>query len=152
MNYENQKLLTGIAGLALMGSVVAAGWREHQISERYREGALLASLPRPLSPAEREGQTIYHERQCALCHGINGMGGVTNYNMRGDGKMSVLRDVARNFTRAEAADLILNQGPAADRQNPSLPAPPVAMPKYGASLTAQELERLLDFLWALHVE
>jgi len=149
MDYNKLKVLTGIAGICLFLSVVLAGWREHQIVEKYRVGAEDSALPRPLTASEKNGQKLYHERQCVLCHGENGIGGVSNFNSRGDGKISALRDVAKDFTRDELKATILKGVSDVEIQDVSLPKPPVRMPPYKNSLTKVELEELVDFLWAL---
>src|SRR6185295_9937714 len=80
MELKTQKILIALLGLLLTVTIGFAGFREHEISETYRKGKDIARLPRPLTATELKGQKIFHERQCNVCHGVNGSGGVANFN------------------------------------------------------------------------
>lgn len=149
MELRTQKILMGTLGILLSAVVGFAGWREHELSETHRKGKELLSLPRPLTEKEKKGQVIYHERQCAVCHGINGIGGVSNFNAQTGAKINGLRKLAEGFTRQEVKDKIMKGVAKVDPKDPMLPMPPLTMPPYKNSLLPEELEVLVDFLWAL---
>jgi len=95
--------------------------------------ALACSLPRPStsvvhaysSESKKAGATLFHEKGCEHCHGVNGRGGELGPD---------LSTVGKRLSKQKIENQIHNGG--------------AAMPAFGDVLQPDEIKDLVDFLHA----
>lgn len=137
----------------LIGALVALG-----ASVGLRSRAPLPSAihlpPRPRAPAVavERGHVVYSRYGCAMCHGADGKGGVANPNAETDGKIPGVTRVAEGYTRRELRDLILKGVPRIGKADANAPLPPLRMPGWSDTMTAEEANDLTEYLFSLFPE
>lgn len=95
------------------------------------------------------GRTVYLRSGCAICHGLDGKGGIRNPNAQTDEEIPSLVYVAEGYTPEELKDRIRRGVADIARMNPEGPPPPLTMPSWHERLSAQQVEDLVAFLISL---
>lgn len=148
MSINAQKYLVGILGLALLGSVIAAGYLNTQ-RERKENAGTHTKVSAVLSPKLEAGLKVYHEFSCVACHGEGGKGGVHNFNSQTGQQVPSLIHVADSYTKAQLMAKIRKGVPVEPKLNPAGPTPPLHMPSFKNLLNQQQMDDLVAYLFSL---
>ena len=151
MSITAQKYLVGFMGLALLGSVIVAGYLDSQRrkQENAPPAAAAAAAEAALTPELRNGLKVYEEYSCVTCHGPGGKGGVHNFNAQTAQQVPALIHVADSYTRAELIAKIQKGVPVEPKLNSNGPTPPLHMPAFQGLLDEQQMHDLVDYLLSL---
>jgi mono/diheme cytochrome c family protein len=106
------------------------------------------SLPALMSPVER-GREVFRKYGCAGCHGPGGKGGVPNPNAKTAQQVPALIHVADGYTKAELKARILNGQKEITAMDPKRPPPPLYMPAWRGTISDEELNDLVAYLFSL---
>jgi mono/diheme cytochrome c family protein len=147
MSVVAQKYLVGFMGLALLASVVTAGYLDSQ--RRQRENQPPSAAPAQLSPELERGLKVYEQFSCIACHGPGGKGGVHNFNAQTGQEVPALIHVADSYTRPDLIAKIQNGVPVEPKLNPNGPDPPLHMPAFKDLLTDAQMKALVAYLISL---
>ncbi|MBI3666979.1 MAG: cytochrome c, partial [Acidobacteria bacterium] len=93
------------------------------------------------------GKQTFVRYGCVGCHGMELQGGVPNPNSQG-GEVPSLLHVAEDYTKPEVANII-RSGKLPPVENSNKPAPPLYMPAWRSSLSNEEINRIVEYLWSL---
>jgi mono/diheme cytochrome c family protein len=93
------------------------------------------------------GLLIYGRAGCIACHGKDGRGGYPNNNVKGSA-IPALASVSQTYTKAELARKIKN-GVTPAKADPAGPEPLVAMPKWGETLSDDDINAVVEYLFSL---
>jgi mono/diheme cytochrome c family protein len=110
---------------------------------------ILAGRGKALTPEAamiEAGKQTFVRYGCVGCHGIELQGGLPNPNSQG-GEVPSLRHVADDYTKPEVANII-RMGKMPPLENPSKPPPTLYMPAWRNYLSSEEINRIVEFLWA----
>jgi len=108
--------------------------------------------PRPApqyASAVDAGRAVFQKYGCAACHGMEGRGGVKNYNAATGGEVPPLLYVAQGFTRDQLKELI-RTGRYPTKADPKGPTVPLWMPAWKDKLSEEELEHVVEYLVSLY--
>lgn len=134
MNEEDANALTAfILGLNREG-----------IPPEYRVRRAPEQEPTFWNPVAR-GRHVFEKYGCGACHGIDGRGGIRNYNYQYDVMPNLRRSVA-TFTRAELREKISVGVPIVAKRDPKGPNPPLYMPAWGEKISDDEMDSLISYL------
>lgn len=149
MSILAQKYLVGFLGLALLASVLTAGYQESRNRKREMPPAA-ATTPKPLlSPGLQAGLKVYQDFSCVTCHGEGGAHGVHNLNSQTAQTVPSLVHVADSYTRQELVDKIRKGVPVEPKLDPNGPTPPLTMPGFANSLSEAQMQDLVIYLYSL---
>ncbi len=95
----------------------------------------------------KRGEALFQYAGCVGCHGVKGAGGYVNNNVVG-GKIPALTFTADGYSKEELKDL-LAKGRVSTPEDPSKPAPLIAMPAWGQVLKEDEIEALVEYVYSL---
>jgi mono/diheme cytochrome c family protein len=112
--------------------------------------AILSQRPKPLTAEDaalEAGKQNFSRFGCVGCHGLQAQGGVPNPNAQG-GEVPSLLHVSDDYTKDEIIKIIHN-GKTPPLANHSKPAPPLYMPAWKTVLSAEDINRIADYLWSL---
>jgi len=98
-------------------------------------------------PQVEAGRRVYKRYGCAVCHGVEGRGGVPNNNVEG-GKVPALTYVADNLFTREIYEKIEN-GSIPEKLDPKGEDPLYIMPSWKGIMTRQEMDNLVAYLKSL---
>ena len=101
-------------------------------------------------PAIERGAVIFNKAGCVGCHGKAGVGGYPNNNTEGEA-IPGLTDVAEGYSKSELHWMIQNGSTPAPKDK-AQPKPMISMPKWGAQMTAEEIDAVGAYLLSLHVK
>ena len=147
MSIVAQKFLVGLLGLALLASVLFAGYQDFKIRKRERPAV---AVPKPVvSPALQPGLKVYQDFSCVLCHGEGGNHGAHNINAQTGQQIPSLIHVADSYTRPELIAKIRTGVPVEPKLDPNGPNPPLTMPGFANSLNDQQINDLVIYLFSL---
>ena len=149
MSITAQKLLVGFLGLALLASVIFAGYKDTQIRKRENPPAPAATAKPALSPELDAGLKIYQAYSCVVCHGEGGNHGAHNVNSQTGQQVPALIRVADSYTKADLIAKIRAGVPIEPKLDPNGPTPPLAMPAFKDLLSDQQMDALVDYLFSL---
>lgn len=149
MSITAQKYLVGFMGLALLASVIAAGYLDARRREKENTAMKAAAAAAPLSPQLAAGLKVYHEFSCVACHGPGGKGGVHNFNSQTGQQVPSLIHVADTYTKDELVKKIRNGVPVEPKLNPAGPAPPLHMPSFKNLINDKQMQDLVAYLYSL---
>ena len=151
MSITAQKYLVGFMGLALLASVIAAGYLDAQRrkKENVPPAAAAAAQMAQLTPEQRDGLKVYHEYSCFACHGEAGKGGVPNFNAQTGQQVPSLIHVADSYTKAQLIAKIQNGVPVEPSLDTNKPAPPLHMPTFKGIISNKQLQDLAAYLFSL---
>ncbi|MFN7995740.1 MAG: c-type cytochrome [Bryobacteraceae bacterium] len=111
---------------------------------------ILSNRPKPLSAdaaAIEAGKQSFARFGCVGCHGIELQGGVPNPNSQG-GEVPSLLHASQDYTKDEVAEIIRN-GKVPPLEDAKKPAPPLYMPSWKNVLSAEDINRITNYLWSL---
>ena len=147
MSMTTEKVLVGILGLTLFVSVVLVGF----VDTKHRRQAKRESVPAAaaMNPQLSGGRGVFEKFSCTSCHGVDGKGGVTNFNAKTAQQISALTFVAESYTKQELKDKILNGVKQVDKLDPNGPTPPLYMPSFRGLISDDEIELLIGYLDSL---
>ena len=147
MSIVAQKYLVGFLGLALLASVLFAGFQDSRIRKRERPAV---EAPKPVVPlAQQPGLKIYQNYSCVLCHGEGGNHGAHNLNAQTGQQIPALIHVSESYTRPELIAKIRTGVPIEPKLDPNGPNPPLTMPGFGNSINDQQMADLIIYLYSL---
>ena len=129
-------------------ALVFSFWQE-EVPVKYRVPGPGPKPPPSYSSAVDAGRAVFQKYGCTACHGVEGRGGVKNYNAVTGGEIPPLVYVAQGFTRDQLKDLI-RTGRYPTRADPKGPTPPLWMPSWKDKISDGELESLVEFLISLY--
>jgi mono/diheme cytochrome c family protein len=112
--------------------------------------AVREPLPEVAATASGRGQLVYGTYGCALCHGPDGKGGISNPNAETEQQIPAVIYTAEGYTRAELRKLILDGTRTIGRLDPQGPRPPFRMPGWRNQMADREVNDLVDFLMSLY--
>lgn len=144
MGITSQKVLVGLLGLALFGSLATIGYVERRKKEGHKPSEKAA-----LNPKLARGREIYEKLACAACHGADGKSGAPNFNSQTGQQVPPVAFVADSFTKEELKQKIIKGVSKVEKLNPDGPVPPLYMPGYEAIISDSDLELLIDYLKSL---
>ncbi len=101
-----------------------------------------------LTPAER-GRNIFLKYNCAVCHGVNGEGGVLNPNSIAK-YISPLLFVKEGYSKDEMKKFILNGNRDITKLKPDGPDPYFFMPAFKNIISNEEVSYLVEYLISLY--
>ena len=146
MSVTGQKLLVGLLGLALFGSVLTAGYVDAQ---RHRKHQHQPATNAVLNPKLETGRKLYEKLGCLACHGVDGKGGVPNLNAQTGQLVPPVAFVAEGYKKEELRDKILKGVSKVEKLDPAGPTPPLYMPAYKELIADTDLELLMAYLKSL---
>ncbi|MBI4227260.1 MAG: cytochrome c [Candidatus Omnitrophica bacterium] len=138
-------------------ALVFSYWRE-EVPSKYRVAAApLTPDPSPSLPlpsGERDGvrergRAVFQKYGCVGCHGIEGRGGMKNYNASTGGEVPPLTYVAQGLTNDQLKALI-REGRYPTKADPRGPTPPLWMPTWKDKLSPEELDDVVEYLVSLY--
>ena len=147
MSIVAQKLLVGFLGLALLASVLVAGYQD-SINRKREVPQVTAAKPR-LGPELQAGLKVYQDFSCIACHGEDGKHPAHNPNAQSGQMVPPLDHVADTYTREELMAKIRAGVPVEPKLDPNGPTPPLAMPGYAKLLSEPQMQSLLIYLYSL---
>jgi mono/diheme cytochrome c family protein len=104
--------------------------------------------PSLLKDPVARGRVIYARAGCVACHGLGGMGGYPNNNVKG-GRIPALVKVSEGYNKAELVKKIRLGVPRPEKADPKGPEPLVSMPAWGGVLDETELDAVASYLLSL---
>ncbi len=146
MNLIVEKVMVGILGLMLFTSVMVVGI----IDARHRMQAKAEATPRAvMNPQLDRGREVFEKFSCVSCHGIDGKGGISNYNAQTAQLVPPLTYVADSYSKAELSDKILHGVRLVEKLDANGPTPPLYMPAFKGIISDQDLDLLIGYLNSL---
>jgi len=118
------------------------------LRQAERSSYFYAWMPKRLTSPER-GRILFQKYGCALCHGIQGTGGVRNNNALTGDAVTSLTYVARAFNRESLRQKILTGVLIVAKKDSLGPVPPLFMPSFRGRITDSELDDLITYLLSL---
>ena len=100
--------------------------------------------------AVERGRAVYARYGCAMCHGADGKGGLSNPNSETDGKVPAVIFVKEGYTAKEVANKVLDGFATIGKQGGKGPTPPYRMPGWRGQMTTSEANDLTQFLFSLY--
>ncbi len=146
MSITAQKFLVCILGVLLLAAVLVAGYQD---SKNRKKEAPAVAVKAQLPLASQPGQKVYQDFSCNVCHGEDGNHGAHNINSQTGQQVPSLIHVANSYTRPELIDKIRKGVPVKPKLDPNGPAPPLTMPGFGNSISDQQMQDLVIFLYGL---
>lgn len=133
-------------------ALVFSYWREDRPA-KYRVPGDPAAATSPaggksMSAVER-GRAAFQKYGCVGCHGVEGRGGMKNYNASTGDEVPPLTYVAHGFTKDQLKALI-HDGRYPTKADPKGPTPPLWMPAWKDKLSAEEIDDVAEYLMSLY--
>lgn len=102
-------------------------------------------------PTLHHGYQVYRSYGCVLCHGVNGEGGVKNWNAQTGEEIPSLTYVAEGYTVPEFQKRVLEGVAHVAKLDSTGDVPPYVMPGW-ANMKESELNDLTLYVWNLYPE